>query len=52
MKLLSLIVTEDGQALTEFVLILGAIAAAVVGTIMYLGPQITSLFTEFEGQVN
>lgn len=45
-KLKGLITEEQGQGMTEYGLILGAIAVAVIGIIALFGPRITSMFTD------
>jgi pilus assembly protein Flp/PilA len=45
-KLKGLITEEKGQGMTEYGLILGAIAVAVIAIIALFGPRITSMFTD------
>ncbi|MCG7344133.1 Flp family type IVb pilin [Sporosarcina sp. ACRSL] len=44
---------EDGQALTEYGLLVGLIAVVVIGTIALIGPELDRLFnlilTELQG---
>lgn len=44
-KIKGLLVEEKGQGMTEYGLILGLIALAVVGALIILGPKIASIFT-------
>lgn len=41
-----LFVEEEGQGMTEYGLVLGVIAIAVVGTLVALREQISEMFTE------
>lgn len=43
-KMKNLIVEEEGQALTEYGLIIGLIAVAVIGTLVLVAPQLNALF--------
>ncbi|MCT4595109.1 MAG: Flp family type IVb pilin [Anaeromicrobium sp.] len=45
-KLKALITEEKGQGMTEYGLILGAIAVAVIAIIALFGPRITAMFTD------
>ncbi|MFD1019922.1 Flp family type IVb pilin [Thalassobacillus hwangdonensis] len=44
-KMKNLVVEEEGQGMTEYGLVLGIIAVAVVGTLAVLRDEIVSLFT-------
>lgn len=37
---------EDGQALTEYGLLIGLIAIAVIATLLLLGPKLDALFQQ------
>ncbi|WP_064537394.1 Flp family type IVb pilin [Mesobacillus campisalis] len=43
-KMKNLVVEEEGQALTEYGLLIGLIAVAVIATLLLLGPKINTLF--------
>lgn len=45
-KLKSLVVEEQGQGMTEYGLVLGIIAVAVVGTMVALRDEIAALYTD------
>ncbi|MCT4619408.1 MAG: Flp family type IVb pilin [Marinisporobacter sp.] len=45
-KLKGLITEEKGQGMTEYGLILGAIAVAVIAIIALFGPRITAMFND------
>ncbi len=45
-KIKGLFVEESGQGMTEYGLILGAIAVAVIAIIALFGPRITSMFND------
>ncbi|MBF8983817.1 Flp family type IVb pilin [Lutibacter sp. B2] len=45
-KLKGLISEEQGQGMTEYGLILGVIAVAVIGIIALFGPRITAMFND------
>lgn len=40
-----LVKEEEGQAITEYGLLVGLIAIAVVGTLVLIGPQLDRIFT-------
>jgi pilus assembly protein Flp/PilA len=44
-KMKNLIVAEEGQGMTEYGLVLGVIAIAVVGILVTMRGKITTLFT-------
>ncbi|MDC3413852.1 Flp family type IVb pilin [Terrihalobacillus insolitus] len=48
-----LVVEEEGQALTEYGLLIGLIAVAVIATLVLIGPELDRLFnsilTELKG---
>ncbi len=44
-KFKNLVVEEEGQALTEYGLLVGLIAVAVIATIALIGPELNRLFT-------
>lgn len=43
-KMKNLIVEEEGQALTEYGLLVGLIAVACIAALLLLGPKIAGLF--------
>ncbi|SEM94094.1 pilus assembly protein Flp/PilA [Mesobacillus persicus] len=45
-KMKNLVVEEEGQALTEYGLLIGLIAVAVIATLILLGPKLNTLFLE------
>lgn len=47
-----LVKEEEGQALTEYGLILGLIAVAVIAAAGLLGKQISGMFTYITGKLN
>jgi pilus assembly protein Flp/PilA len=51
-KLKALVKNEQGQGMTEYGLVLGLIAIAVVGTLIVLKGEIVKLFTKAEQTVN
>ncbi|MDP5274489.1 Flp family type IVb pilin [Chengkuizengella sp. 2205SS18-9] len=51
-KLVGLVKEEKGQGLTEYGLVLGIIAVAVVGVIVALRGQILALFTNAQTSIS
>jgi pilus assembly protein Flp/PilA len=45
-KMKNLVVEEEGQALTEYGLIIGLIAVVVIATLAAIGPELDRLFAE------
>jgi pilus assembly protein Flp/PilA len=45
-KLKALVLDEQGQGMTEYGLVLGVIAVAVVGTLFLLREEITTIFND------
>ncbi|WP_438447742.1 Flp family type IVb pilin [Gorillibacterium sp. sgz5001074] len=45
-KLIGLVKEEEGQGMTEYGLVLGLIAVAVVATLVALRQEITNIFTD------
>ncbi|MBS8266577.1 Flp family type IVb pilin [Mesobacillus boroniphilus] len=43
-KMKNLVVEEEGQALTEYGLIVGLISVAVIAALLLIGPQLDRLF--------
>ena len=43
---------EDGQAMTEYGLLVGLIALAVIGALVALGPQLVALFEQISDSIN
>lgn len=50
-KLKGLFIEEEGQGMTEYGLILGLIAAGVIGILVFLGPKITAMFKNVNDQI-
>jgi pilus assembly protein Flp/PilA len=48
-KVRNLLVAEEGQGMTEYGLVLGVIAIAVVGILVTMRGKITTLFTKADG---
>ncbi|SES16577.1 pilus assembly protein Flp/PilA [Gracilibacillus ureilyticus] len=48
-KIKGLIVSEKGQGMTEYGLILGLIAIAAIGGLVIAGDEISGLFDGFQG---
>jgi pilus assembly protein Flp/PilA len=46
LKIKNLLVEEQGQGMTEYGLVLGLIAVAVVGTLALLRTEIINIFTD------
>ncbi|MFZ7943940.1 Flp family type IVb pilin [Neobacillus sp. 19] len=44
-KLKNLVIEEEGQAMTEYGLLIGLISVAVVATLLLIGPELKTLFT-------
>lgn len=45
-KIKGLFIEEEGQALTEYGLIIGLIAVACIAALTLLGPEIADMFTK------
>jgi pilus assembly protein Flp/PilA len=50
-KFKELFIEEEGQGMTEYGLILGLIALAVVGALILLGPKIAAIFTNVNNKL-
>jgi len=50
-KMKNLVVQEEGQALTEYGLIIGLIAVVCIGLVAMMGDQIKSVFTDITGKL-
>jgi pilus assembly protein Flp/PilA len=50
-KIKNLVVQEEGQALTEYGLIIGLVAAVVIGAILLLKDGITDVFTNIKSEL-
>ena len=50
--LMKLFRDEEGQGLTEYALILGAIAIAVVVILLLIGGHISNIFNRVENELN
>ncbi|MBW5447512.1 Flp family type IVb pilin [Cohnella sp. CFH 77786] len=51
-KMKALVTNEQGQGMTEYGLVLGLIAIAVVGILIALRGQITALFTKANNTIS
>ncbi|MCM3709082.1 Flp family type IVb pilin [Sporosarcina luteola] len=43
---------EDGQAMTEYGLLVGLIAIAVIAVLVFLGPALADLFQQILDEIN
>ena len=51
-KIKGLFIEEKGQGMTEYGLILGLVAVAVIGALVLLGDEIVKVFSDLTGQLS
>lgn len=52
MKLLTSLLLEEGQGLTEYSLILGILVVAAAAGLLVVGPKVISLYTDTQAKFN